>query len=147
MALRMRASVSSLPKKAEINVEHARSLALAHQGKAEGVHHVTQLIALVGHPLHDNRLLALDGEIIDALQHAHQLGHLLGGVLLPTLFHRLLVIAGGRQEEERAERPQLLDEVDTVFHHVDHLRDALHGLVYAVVGRRIYSWLNQMPFL
>ena len=42
------------------DVEHSRALTLTHKSQAEGVHHITELIALVLYPFHHDRLLTLD---------------------------------------------------------------------------------------
>ena len=80
----------------------------------------------------DNLLLVLQREVVDTLEHLHQLRQLLGGVFLPALFHRLFVIRRGSLEEERAQGPQLMDKRHTILHHRCHLQDALRGLLRTV---------------
>ena len=81
----------------------------------------------------DNALLVLQGEVVDALQHADEFGELLCGVFLPALLGRLLVIGSGSDEEERAQGPQFVDEADAVFHHACHLQNALWRLFRAML--------------
>ena len=116
------------------DVEHAGTLTNAHQGQAPCVHDVAHLIFLVGDPLLDDRLLALHGEVVDATQHLHQFRHLLCAVCLPAFLRRLLVVLGGRDEEEAAEGPQLAHEAHAVFHHVNNLFHAVERLVDTIVG-------------
>ena len=82
------------------DVEHARTLAYAYQCKTEGIHNVAQLVALVLNPLHNDRLLALDREVVYRLEYVGKLAHNLGRVFLPTLLYRLGVILCRCDEEE-----------------------------------------------
>ena len=72
-----------------------------------------------------NLLLVLQREVVDALQHADKLCELSGRVFLPALLGRFLVVLSRSLEEERAERPQFLDEADAVLHHTADLRHTL----------------------
>ena len=160
MALRRRERVSVLPRKAEMS-NMPGPFAFAHESQTAGIHHIAQLVALLLHPRFHHRSPGSPARSRRCLPSTcQQLAHHLSRVFLPTLLHRLLVVLHRRNEEERAQRPQLLDEVDAVFHHGHHLATRSMGSstpLPATMGAkswaissslflRIYSWLNQMPF-
>ena len=70
-------------------------------------------------------LLILKREIINALKDTNKFCELLGRFFLPTFLGRLLVVLSRSYEEERTQRPQLMNKRHTVFHHAGYLKDAL----------------------
>ena len=112
-----------------------RTLALAHYGKTEGVHHIAQVIFVLAYPAEHYLFLILGAEVFDGGKHIAQFVHDAWGVFLPTLLDVLFGIFLRRFKEEFRLIPQVLNECDTALNERHHLCQelvAVVGYIHAV---------------
>ena len=107
------------------DLAHVGTLAGTHHHQAQAVHHEAHVQLVAGDPIVQGLVDIGQVERLDALDDFLHLEHGLGAVLLPTFLHRHGVVLRRCLEEEEALVPDLLDEVDAVFHQTGHL----HGEV------------------
>ena len=109
-----------------------RAFAFTDQSQTESIHDVPGVVAFLGNPVHHYLFLSFNAEIFDSCYHFGKLGHMLGGIFLPTFLHRLFIILHRSDKEETANIPQFTDEADAVFHHADYRHHRFERSLYTV---------------
>ena len=84
------------------DIKHVRTLALAHHSQAERIHHIAQMVTLIGNPTEHHRFSGGRREIIKPLKHAYQFGQYAWHFRTPTLAHSLFVVRLRLYEEKSA---------------------------------------------